>query len=71
MYIMNKIKIKMRFFFKKAQYDTRRLGNFKRCSSVHFLLAIYCWAWGLPLRVVFFPRETQLEKSYFPFASDY
>ena len=36
-----------------------------------FLLEIYCWTQGLPLKVVYFPSENRLKKSKFPFVSSY
>jgi hypothetical protein len=34
--------------------------NLQRCRWVDFVLAIYCWVWGQPLRVVCIPSETLL-----------
>lgn len=45
--------------------------NLQKHHGVHFLLAIYCWASGLPLRVVCIPSEILLEKTNFSFASGY
>lgn len=42
-----------------------------RQCCVCFVLTIYCWARGLPLRVTCFSSETLLEKSEFSLASDY
>ena len=36
-----------------------------------YFLAIYCWAYSLPLRVVCFPSEMPLEETKFSFASGY
>lgn len=33
------------------------------------MLTICCWAWGLPLNVVYLPCETPLEKTNFSFAN--
>lgn len=35
------------------------------------MLTIYCYVWGLPLRVDYIPSETPLEKNILSFASDY
>lgn len=35
------------------------------------MLAIYCWLWGLPFRVVCIPSETPLEEINLSFASGY
>ena len=42
-----------------------------KIESFEDLLAIYSWAYSLPLRVVCFPSETPLEKTKFSFASGY
>lgn len=38
-------------------------------SLVCFVLACYCWARDLPLRVIYMPGETPLKKSNFSYAS--
>lgn len=42
-----------------THYESKKL---KRYQWVHFLLAIYCWAWSLPLREVCLPSENPSEK---------
>ena len=42
----------------------------KTTHRVNFVLAIYCWAWSLPLRVICTPSETPLEKTKFSFVSN-
>lgn len=37
----------------------------------HFVLAIYCWTWGLPVHVVCLPNETLLQKAKYSFVSGY
>lgn len=44
--------------FKKPQQGIIRQRICKKCYSVCFVLSIYCWAWGLALRVV--PSEAWL-----------
>lgn len=51
----------------KALWDK----NFQKYQWVHFVLAAYCWPWGLSLSVVCVPRETPLEKMNFSFVSSY
>lgn len=63
----NKIKIKnnkTNFKKKRSPHMTSRDKEPPKMCWVHFLLAIYFWACSLPLKVIFFPRETLLEETY-------
>lgn len=42
-----------------------------KTKNFRFVWIIYCWAWDLPLSVVYLPRETSLEKNCFPFVSSH
>lgn len=44
-------------------------GASKVAIEVTFVLAMYCWACTLHLKIVCFPSDTPLEKTKFPFAS--
>jgi hypothetical protein len=39
--------------------------------GIHFPLAKYCWAWGLPRSKTDIPRDIPLRKTDFLFASHY
>lgn len=43
----------------------------KKLSLRLLLLVIYCWVWGLALRVICIPGEILLEKMSFSFVSSY
>lgn len=47
------------------------MKNLQNTIDFRFVLAIYFWAWGLPLAVVCTTSETLLEKTNFSFASGY
>lgn len=64
---IDKIKIK----WKKCPNTTLRNKEPPKMSLTSFLLVIYSLAWGLPLRVVYLPSETPMEKTLFSVANDY
>lgn len=56
---------------KKIPDKTLWEKDFQRCRWVCFVFVIYCWVWGLPLRMVCTPSNTPLEKTNYSFARDY
>lgn len=45
--------------------------NLHKCHRTCFVLAIYCWVWGLALRVVCIPSKTLLDQTKFSCVSSY